>query len=94
MNKLIRILGKNYRVIGTDDATIHGETTFMDSTIAINNSLQLDSKQETLLHEIIEVINFNTELKLKHNQIQAISSCIYSVLKDNNLFDNSIFDEV
>ena len=93
MGKLIRILGKNYRLIQTQEPTTHGETTFIDSTIAINSNLQLDSKQETLLHEIIEVLNYNAELKLKHNQISSISSLLYSVIKDNDILDNKLFDE-
>lgn len=52
--------------------------------ILINKNGQAQSQQEeTLIHEIMEAINYNYELKLEHRQITIIASAFYQVLKDN-----------
>lgn len=69
---------------------LFGETRFMSQEIAIEKRAHPQRCEETLLHEIIEVINHNCELKLEHYKITALASCLYQVLKDNNLV---FFDE-
>ena len=37
----------------------------------------------TLLHEVVEVINEENELKMKHRVIQTLATQLFQVLKDN-----------
>lgn len=51
------------------------------------NSLQDDqSKQLTLLHEVLEAINFLYQLNLKERDIKTLEASLGQVLKDNPKF--------
>lgn len=54
--------------------------------IAINSELTDNVKESTLLHEILEAINFNHQLELTHSTIMTLEATLYQVLKDNKLF--------
>ena len=53
--------------------------------IWINESWAKSQQESTLLHEIIEAINFNYKLDLTETQIHGLETSLYQVLKDNNL---------
>lgn len=53
--------------------------------IVINTEITGQQQASTLLHEIIEVINWLNQLELEHHKIQSIESTLYQVLRDNNL---------
>jgi len=88
--KQVKINGHYYSVnIGDLDSEELGFCKPSENCISINTRKQARSQQEeTLLHEIIEAINFNNELKLEHPQITALSTTLYQVLKDNNFLPN------
>lgn len=54
-----------------------------DSIIKLDNALKLNIEQKTLLHEIIEAINYQFELDLEHNKISTIESALFWIIKDN-----------
>lgn len=60
-----------------------GESCSNALTIKVDESLPLQQKESTLLHEIIEQINSNYELNLEHNQICTLETSLYQVYKDN-----------
>ncbi len=63
-----------------------GDFCCMDNTMQINTDRTSESVQsESFLHEILEAININNELKLPHNQICTISSQIFAVIRNNKL---------
>lgn len=62
-----------------------GECDHIRGMIIIDGVQPDDHKELTLLHEIIEKINTEHELELNHHQITSLASCLYQVLKDNNL---------
>ena len=62
-----------------------GYACVVENKIVINDSLPLTQQESTLLHEIIEVINFQYQLKLDHNIIMTLETALYQVLKDNKL---------
>jgi len=57
-----------------------------DEKIVINSELTENVKESTLLHEIIEAINFNHQLELPHSTIMTLEATLYQVIKDNKLF--------
>ena len=57
--------------------------------IEINPGYPLGTQESTLLHEIIEAINWAGEIGMEHRQISALEEGLYQVLKDNKLH----FDE-
>ena len=55
--------------------------------ILINSSIVKELQETTLIHEIIEALNYHLELNLEHNKITSLESGLYQVLKDNKLLN-------
>jgi hypothetical protein len=67
----------------TRDSAVLGTSCGNACEIVIDSTTQKQNQETTLLHEIIEQINFRYELKLEHNQITTLESALYQVIKDN-----------
>jgi hypothetical protein len=81
----IKILGHDYKVETIDwieGARSDGTCCNATATISIDTRLPRTRQEEVFIHEIIEAINFHLELELKHPQITALASSLYSVLKE------------
>ena len=66
-----------------------GKADFGHSRIKLDEGMSSEMKNATLLHEIIEVINSENSLKLKHQQIQCLATQLYQVIIDNQeMFQN------
>lgn len=83
----MKILGSNYSVklfedIDSDDL---GACRFRTQQISLSSKMNPEARMETLLHEIIECVNFKGELQLEHNQITALTSMLYAVFVDNGV---------
>ena len=70
-NKLSRDLGKS------------GQFNPPSCEITIDSTLPLQRQADTLIHEIVEQINYDLNLELGHDKITGIASGIFSVLRDN-----------
>jgi len=57
-----------------------------EELIVINSELPDNVKESTLLHEIIEALNYNYQLELPHATIMTLEATLYQVIKDNKLF--------
>jgi hypothetical protein len=57
--------------------------------IRINPGYPQSTNEATLIHEVIEAINYLYELGLEHQQITSLEEVLYQVLKENKLH----FDE-
>jgi len=81
----IKIGGVRYKIIPADSKVIDasGKIIFGSAVIHLDETLQHDMALATLLHEVIEVINEENELKLKHRVIQTLATQLFQVLKDN-----------
>ena len=87
--KNIKIFGQNIKIVkdarpnsGNDDfGSYDGET----NVLRIRSDVPLSVQESTLLHEILEAINEQMELKLDHRQICALEIGLYSTLKENKL---------
>ena len=72
-----------------DGSSLMGIHRGSDEYIGINNGYPEGSQNSSLLHEIIEAINWANELGLEHKQICTLETGLYQVLHDNRLH----FDE-
>jgi hypothetical protein len=67
-----------------------GKAIFGRTFIKLDESMSPDMLNATALHEIIEVINSENSLKLKHHQIQSLATQLYQVINDNpEMFQNN-----
>ena len=81
----IKIGGVRYKIIPADSkvSESYGKTIFESASIHLDETLIHDMALATLLHEVIEVINEENELKMKHRAIQTLATQLFQVLKDN-----------
>lgn len=86
--KKIRILGFDYTIsVEKNTEAVEGRmglTDFERQIIYINEELTPEMQVSTLLHEILEALNFHFELGLKHKQISCIEAGFFSTLSDND----------
>lgn len=86
----IKIGGYNYSVIKSDRQRSNGSEA-PASVFTRHQKIFLDIDQHpeqqfsSLLHEIIEAIDYHYELKLEHKTIMTLETALYQVLKENNL---------
>lgn len=88
----IKVLGHDYHVVIIDSSETdpYGSMNPSTNTIRLNKNKVQSQIDSTLLHEIIEALNHDLELRLEHNQISSLEAGLYQVLKDNKLH----FDEL
>lgn len=83
----LKILGHEYavKIIDLNETDTFGNHNMNTLIIRLNRNKADSQIQSTLLHEIIEAINYNMEIELEHPQISALEAGLYQVLKDNDL---------
>ena len=82
----IRIGGIRYEVEYVDSHEISGSLgRFMSNPakMLIAAHAAQDVQKSTLLHEVIEALNFQMELGLKHRQIMSLEHGLFQVMRDN-----------
>lgn len=87
MNKM-KILGYTYSVLQSNDGDFldaSGRFHHISQTIHIANDLNNEQKESTLLHEIIEALNYHLSLELSENTIMSLEAGLYQVLSDNGV---------
>ena len=86
MKKNIRILGHTYKIMPQDNlfqdtgtpALINKRTQIISYDPTLNKS----STEESILHEVIEALNFHLGMNLEHDkQLIPLSEGIYATLK-------------
>ena len=90
MPQKLKIGGHIYKIVyrdrlnndGTENLGTHDAKNL---TIWIDKTLSQSQQEATLIHEIIEAINYGNQLKLTHEQISTLEHNFYQVLKDNFL---------
>lgn len=65
------------------DKIYGGQSAVFRHWIKIQCDVPESQKEETFLHEIIELIGDMNDLKLNHTQISTLSNCLYQVICDN-----------
>ena len=51
--------------------------------ISVDPTLKASMQESTLIHEIIEQLNYHLEMKLEHPIISQLEASLYQVMKDN-----------
>ncbi len=62
-----------------------GNNSRMEGTIEIDSTQPVEHQESTFIHEIIEMINAENELGLKHNQITCLATQLHQVFSDNKI---------
>ena len=83
----VKILGQIYsfgedKNMGRDSKCI-GTSCGNSIDIKIDSTLPMCAKQTTLIHEIIEQLDYLLELNLEHNKIQSLEAGLFAVIIDN-----------
>ena len=86
--KKLKIGGYTYEVIYEDrvkkSGTDHPATyTSKHQKIFIDKTQCREEMESSLIHEIIEALNYAYELGLDHKQVSTLEATLYQVLKDN-----------
>jgi hypothetical protein len=79
----VKIGGHNLSIDFSTDISNMGEWRSEKQNIKIHKDNCKSQQEETLLHEIMECINYHYELKLPHWQIQVLGTVFYQIIKDN-----------
>ena len=87
MARKTSILGQTFAIdcvdgLDADQAAV-GRTYCNQGRIELDGRAADDTQGAVLVHEVIEVINYNLEFKLKHSTITALSTALYSWVRDN-----------
>ena len=86
--KTIKISGYEFKVNLSTRKELEDDFGTMDMetlTICIEKGIDEQLQYSTLLHEVIETINYIHELDLDHSKIMTLETCLYQVLCYNNL---------
>ena len=85
----LKIGGYDYEIIdekqGLADNGRFGYHNRNRNEIGIDPDCSEELKMSTLLHEILEAVNWHYDMKLKHDQICKLETTLFQVLKDNKL---------
>ena len=73
--------------INEGDGEFKGRALHGIHEIRINKNYDKDTKDETLIHEILHAIDVYAGLDLSEMQIVGLSNMIFQVLKDNHLME-------
>lgn len=75
---------KNKKSLGEKEDTC-GETDFEDKTIKIWTGQSDNETAKTIIHEILEAINYEYYIRLNHNQIEKLEGAIFDTWSRNGL---------
>jgi hypothetical protein len=84
----MKILGYTYKVnCEVDNRNMNGIGRLRSDSLQIDISGDVaeGQKMSTLLHEIIEALNYHLALGIQHQKIMALESGLYQVLIDNGV---------
>lgn len=84
----MKILGYDYILHIKPKSDMGGNSGFCDfdsQVLSVCEELKDDGKASTLLHEIVEAINYHLCLDLKENQVMGIEAGLFQVLTDNGV---------
>ena len=86
--KTVNILSIDYSINWVDEKDRKGdmgEADFFNKTITIYKHDNNQEKNKTVLHELIECMNHEFSIGLKHAQIEKLEDAIYDTWKRQDL---------
>jgi hypothetical protein len=85
--EFVRVLGHNYKIVLVNgllnDFSDYGRVNLRTHAIEIDSSTPYSKQLETLVHEVLEIVNDQMSLILEHDKLQIIAACMYAFLMDN-----------
>jgi hypothetical protein len=86
----LKILGYDYKVIlapSVDAGGFHdaGNCSSLNQVIALAPGLNDQALASTLIHEVLEALNYHLSLELDHGTIMALETGLFQVLNDNGV---------
>lgn len=84
--KQVRVGAQTYSVefdASIRDNGVQGECNFRQLAIRLLDDRPPTRVQETFLHELIEALNYEYQVGLRHKQIADLGMAMYQVLRDN-----------
>ncbi len=80
-------IGAQHYTVHLDERLAHGEkfgeTNLATLEITIDATSQPGRQRQTLVHEIVEALNHELHIGLRHQQIELLEAGLYQVIKDN-----------
>ena len=84
----MNILGYDYTVVEDGDSDMigaYGRYHGKNQVLQIASGLTEQQRVSTVLHEILEAINFHLQLKLEHNVIMSLETAVFQALTANGI---------
>ena len=93
----MKLLGKKkYLIFGVKHKLIYfnnshrqdvamGKSDCKDCVIRLCNDMPTEMQEQTLLHEVVHLIDMNLSLKFTEEQVNALATGLYSFIKENKL---------
>ena len=84
----MKILGYEYEVIrdqAVNDLASMGRCQASSLKIHVASDLAKQQAESTMLHEIIEALNFHLSFDMEHRVIMGIEAALYQCLVDNGV---------
>lgn len=84
----MKILGYDYKVVSEsnmDEAGAMGRCHPKSQRLQISSDIHEQQKVSSILHEIIEALNYHLELKLEHQSVMSLEASLYQVLTENGV---------
>jgi hypothetical protein len=81
MQKQIQILGKTYKIIYGDEVDLCGHMgtcNVEQQVIKIKKNIECDQLYDTLLHEVLHIIDLELKLELQESDICRLAVGLYS----------------
>jgi Zn-dependent peptidase ImmA (M78 family) len=92
----LNIGGHNYKIVELplehedNDKELYGRHLVKDNIILINANIEESRKIETLVHEILHAIHYNTGLEHDERTIEAISNGLFQLGVGDYLWKKSL----
>ena len=92
---MIKLFGYEYAIECKDSISemdAFGRYHSKTLTIQIANNICPQQKVSTLIHEVLEAINYHLNVKLKHEAICQLETGLMDFLSSNNLVSDKLLD--
>ncbi len=80
-------VGAQVYTVGFDknirDSGLAGECNFRALTIKVLDDRPPTRIQETFCHELVEAVNYEYGINLRHKQVTQLGMALYQILRDN-----------
>lgn len=80
--KSIKVGGITYKIEKRELEGVMGKTDFTKSIIYLDEKLNKEQEQATLIHEILHCVNN----QLSEKDVEYLAQSLYQIIKDNKLW--------